>query len=243
MRNAWSGSRVGARLALSLLTGVVAAALAGSATARALNGVGEAATAAVVIAEVYACILVALGLAFGRDRAMRERVLALRRPSSRAFVLGLGVWIGAYIAAGVAYVAAAAVGVASNTIFDILLGVGADGGRLSDASLSLAAIILLRVCVLVPFAEELLFRGALYTWLRERLSAGWTIGITATAFGVMHQIPVFIPLAIIVGIGAGWIRERTGSVLVPVALHAVQNVLIVVVSLAATGWEATLPLG
>lgn len=43
---------------------------------------------------------------------------------------------------------------------DVLLGVGDDGGRrLAEASLPLVLLILARVCLLVPVAEELLFRG------------------------------------------------------------------------------------
>ncbi len=59
----------------------------------------------------------------------------------------------------------------------------------------------------------------------------------------MHQIPAFIPLAVIVGIAAGWIRETTGSTVVLIVMHGVQNVVVVVVSLVVTGWDAALPLG
>ncbi len=105
------------------------------------------------------------------------------------------------------------------------------------------ALILVRVCLLVPVAEELLFRGALFAWQRQRLSSGWAIGISAILFGLMHQLPAFIPLATIVGFAAGWIREKTGSTVVPIAMHVVQNVVFVVVSLLVTGWEATLHMG
>ncbi len=238
--------RVGRRLLLSLAAGAGAALLTGMATARALDmltSVGPSTTAAVIIAEVYVCMAVALLAAFGRSRNGREHVLALRRPPVRAVSFGAAAWIGAYLAAGVLYLAAGAVGFRSQSVVDILLGVGADGGRLAGASAALTALILLRVCLLVPLAEELLFRGALYTWLRSRLSAGWTIGITATGFGLMHQMPAFIPLAILVGVAAGWIREKTGSTVVPILMHALQNVAVVLVSLLVTGWDATLPLG
>ena len=104
-------------------------------------------------------------------------------------------------------------------------------------------MILERVYVLVPIADGLLFRGALFEWLRTRLSAPWTIGVTGVLFGLMHQIPAFIPLAVIVGLAAGWARERTGSTVVPIVVHAVQNVVVVLASLVATGWDATLPMG
>jgi len=92
-------------------------------------------------------------------------------------------------------------------------------------------------------AEELLFRGALYTWLRTRLSATATIAITAGAWAVIHQSPIIMPLALIVGIAAGFLRERTGSVLAPIAIHAVQSGLIVLLSLLLTGWDTPSLLG
>ena len=237
--------RMGRQLLICLAAGVGAAATAGFATASALDAVASvdpSATAAVIIAEVYLCVALALLAVFGRSRHGRDRALALRRPSLRALARGAAVWLTAWLAAGVLYVAAGAIGFPAATAVDVLLGVGADGGRLAGASTVLVGLILLRVCVLVPLAEELLFRGALYSWLRHRLSPGWTIAITSIGFGLMHQIPAFIPLAVIVGIAAGWIRETTGSTVVPIVMHAVQNVVVVVVSLVVTGWDATLPL-
>jgi membrane protease YdiL (CAAX protease family) len=123
------------------------------------------------------------------------------------------------------------------------MSLGADNGRLGDASAGLVAVVLVRILVLSPVAEELLFRGALYCWLRTRLSAPWTIGLTGAAFAVIHWSPTFLPLALVVGLAAGWIRERTGSVLVTMAAHALQSLLIVALSLALTGWDAPALLG
>ena len=158
-------------------------------------------------------------------------------------VLGATAWLGAYVGAAALCLGAAALGASLNPVVDVLLGVGADGGRLADASLPLVALILLRVCLLVPVAEELLFRGVLFAWLRQRFSPAWVIGFTGVLFGLMHQLPAFIPLAMIVGFAAGWVRERTGSTVVPIAMHVVQNVVFVLVSLLVTGWDATLPMG
>ena len=198
---------------------------------------------AAIIAEVYLCVAAALVVVFGRGQQDREWVLGLSQPAEGAISLGAAVWVGAYVGAAVLYLGAAAFGASLTTVVDVLLGVGADGGRLGDASLPLVALILLRVCLLVPVAEELLFRGVLFTWLRQRLSAAWTIGISGTLFGSMHQMPAFIPLGTIVGFAAGWLRENTGSTVVPIAMHIVQNLVFVVVSLLITGWDATLPMG
>lgn len=58
----------------------------------------------------------------------------------------------------------------------------------------------------------------------------------------MHQLPAFIALATMVGVAAGWIREKTGPTVVPLAMHVVQNVAFVVVSLLghAVGGDASM---
>jgi membrane protease YdiL (CAAX protease family) len=196
-----------------------------------------------IIAEVYLCIIVALLAVLGRGREGRQARLGLFPTRLRSFGLGLGVWLGAYVTAAVFYVASAPVGGSLTTALEVLWAVGSDNRRLYEASLGIVMVILLRVCVLTPFAEELLFRGALFSWVRSHLSAPWTIAITGVAFGAIHQVPAFLPLAVIVGLGAGWIREKTGSTWVPIAIHAIQNVTVVLASLAVTGWDTTFSMG
>ena len=76
--------------------------------------------------------------------------------------------------------------------------------------------------VVSGFAEELLFRGALW----EHLGL-WG---SSLLFGLLHFIPVralaFYPLfAFLAGFGMGVLRERTGSVWPPVATHITVNVI------------------
>ena len=238
---------LGRRLVGALVGAAVTAVAAGWATSWAADALvgplSAGTTAALIVAEVYLCVAVALVAVFGRTRENRQRILALRRPPEQGMRLGAAAWFGAYVAAAVLYLAAAVFGASPAAVVDVLLGVGADGGRLADASVPVVALILVRVCLLVPVAEELLFRGALFTWLRTRLSPAWAIGISGTLFGLMHQLPTFILLAVIVGLVAGWLREKTGSTVVPIAMHVVQNVAVVLVSFVVTGWEATLPMG
>jgi membrane protease YdiL (CAAX protease family) len=125
--------------------------------------------------------------------------------------------------------------------WSILLAIGADDGRLASAGPVLTGIILLRACVLAAVGEELLFRGALYTWLRQRLGAGATVSITAVAFALIHGFPAVLPLAFALGVCLGWVRERSGSIVPTVIVHAVHNFGLVAVSYALTGWSARLP--
>lgn len=240
----------GRRLGLALLVALAAAVLAGNGTAAVVSTMAPGwagdldRLAPVVIAAVYAAVIGALLVVLGRTRPQRQGLLALRPVPLRAVGYGIAVWAGAYALAGVLYLVSGAFGGPGlDDVVDVLMAVGADNARLHQASALLVAVILVRILVLSPIAEELLFRGALYTWLRTRLSAPWTIALTAAGFGLLHQHPVFVPLAVVVGAAAGWIRERTGSSAVPVVVHALQSGAVVLASLAATGWDTPRLLG
>lgn len=234
----------GRRLAGALLAAGGAATVAGFSTAALASSLspGWAADpnrlAPLVIAVVYAAIIVAILLVLGRTQMLRRHLLAWRPATQRSLALGVTTWASAYLVAAVLYAISAPVtGTTLHDVGALLLSVGADNGRLGDASQPVAAVMLLRILILSPLAEEILFRGALYTWLRTKISAEWTILLTALAFGLVHQSPSFLPLAVLVGLAAGWIREKTDSVVVPIAVHAIQSAVIVVLSLALTGWD------
>ncbi len=83
------------------------------------------------------------------------------------------------------------------------------------------------VFAVAALAEELLFRGALFGWLRGHLPAWPTILATALAFAAIHGLaPIMVPLAVIVGIAAGYARERAGSVTPLIIAHLIQNAVV-----------------
>lgn len=76
-----------------------------------------------------------------------------------------------------------------------------------------------------PFAEELLFRGWIYTSLRARSGTVWSVAISAFLFALAHydashlySLAVF-PLGLILGT----IRERSGTIWATIAVHALYN--------------------
>lgn len=77
--------------------------------------------------------------------------------------------------------------------------------------------------IVVPFAEELFFRGLLYTWLRQRLSFVWTSIITSAIFAAVHLLPSRAPSFFVVGMVSAALREKTGSIWPSVVLHAAFN--------------------
>lgn len=79
--------------------------------------------------------------------------------------------------------------------------------------------------------EEITFRGALMGWGERLLGPFAALVLQAVVFGIVHVGPDFtgnpIPVVVAVGTGgliAGVIVRRTGSLLLPIAVHAAFDV-------------------
>jgi hypothetical protein len=193
--------------------------------------------AAAISAEVYLALIVAHLLAFGGFSGLRDR-LRLGRTTARDVGLALAVSAGAWAAAAAVYAALNPVAGWLDDLRQALLFVGSDGGRLFNADPALFTVAVARACVLAPLGEELLFRGALFGWLRGRLNAMLTITLTAALFAVIHMMPVLLPLTFVLGLGAGWIRERTGSTTPFLIIHVLSNVALITGAYLVAGWNA-----
>lgn len=93
-------------------------------------------------------------------------------------------------------------------------------------------------------AEEIVYRGVFIGLLHQALSTPdgarrwWPVLITALAFGLWHGLSVrdgavsFDALSasfpLIGGLAYGWLRERTGSVAIPVVAHNLGNTAVVI---------------
>ncbi|MCX6049256.1 MAG: type II CAAX endopeptidase family protein [Chloroflexi bacterium] len=99
------------------------------------------------------------------------------------------------------------------------------GMRLTPTDL---VLLLLLVAVVAPIAEELLFRGLVYPVLRRSWGVTFAIILSALLFGLAHVIPVLIPGLFFVGLILAWVRERSGSVIPGMLIHALQNGIIII---------------
>jgi membrane protease YdiL (CAAX protease family) len=111
-------------------------------------------------------------------------------------------------------------------------------GGIADTPLQLALAVVAAV-VLAPLAEELLFRGLLHRGLRRRLALVPATAISSVVFAVVHiDVLLSQPLAIVglvlVGIILALAYERTGSLIVPIMIHAVHNA-VTIVAVVVTG--------
>lgn len=86
-----------------------------------------------------------------------------------------------------------------------------------------AAGMMLGAGLLVPIAEELLFRGLLYTWMRQGLSAWIAIPLNAAVFGLVHADPAVSVATGLLGILLAWFFERSKSLWAPILIHIVVN--------------------
>jgi membrane protease YdiL (CAAX protease family) len=93
---------------------------------------------------------------------------------------------------------------------------------------------LLAVAVAPACAEEMAFRGALLGSLRRLIGPAAAVIVSAVLFGAIHFYPggYRIPFAILLGLGLGALRTRTGSVLPAACAHSVLNAI----TLLATPW-------
>jgi membrane protease YdiL (CAAX protease family) len=175
---------------------------------------------AIVIAELYLALLMALLVAFG-PAGVRDR-LGFRFTSVGHLGLALVAWVAALVLGSIATAALSPLlGPAQSNTVELL-------GRSFDPLF--VGLIVPTVCLLAPAGEELLFRGALYGWLRGHLPALPTIALTAAVFAAAHVLPPLLPILFVFGVAAALMREWTGSTLNSFVMHASQNTLAVAVT-------------
>ena len=112
----------------------------------------------------------------------------------------------------------------------------------ADSALNLIAVTLL-VTLAAPIAEELFFRGFLFTALWRW--KGWILGAIASGivFGLVHAggtpVVFLAPLAVL-GFLLCWLYRKTGSLLPGMGVHAFNNALALGVTLEWEWWQVIL---
>lgn len=95
---------------------------------------------------------------------------------------------------------------------------------------SIAALVSL--CLLAPVLEEMLFRGIFLRAFLVRYPRGLAIGASALIFGVAHLNIYQFVSAFLMGLLAGWLYERSRSLVAPIALHFLYNTAIALLMLS-----------
>jgi membrane protease YdiL (CAAX protease family) len=152
-----------------------------------------------------------LGSVFGVDRM----------PVGRSLLLGIALLISALpMVFVVDYIASILLKVNSTTDTQEVI-------RIFENSATVAQrvpIILLAV-VIAPVAEELAFRGYLYGVMKRYIGAVPALVLSGILFALIHlNLPSFFPLLVLASVFA-LAYELTGSLLVPMTMHALFNAL------------------
>lgn len=94
------------------------------------------------------------------------------------------------------------------------------GGRL---------IVIGVVVLFAPFIEEVIFRGAILSWLSRRMAMRWAVVLSAGAFAAVHladpNARLAVPSLFVIGLVLGWAAQRRGSLSLPMFIHAGVNLL------------------
>lgn len=92
-----------------------------------------------------------------------------------------------------------------------------------------------------PLAEELLFRGFLFSALaKSRLGLGGAAVVTSAAWAVVHAYSwVGILQVFVIGLIFSWMLIRTGSLRVPIVVHAIYNTALAALMVSEAGGGLT----
>ncbi len=88
-------------------------------------------------------------------------------------------------------------------------------------------LTVISTAVIPPLTEEFAFRGAVLGELKKH-GEGFALITSSVLFGLMHRNFIQIFFAFLVGLILGFIRIKTGSIWVSIAVHALNNFLAVI---------------
>ena len=100
-------------------------------------------------------------------------------------------------------------------------------------------LLWLATIVVAPVTEELLFRGFLHHgWAQSWLGVSGTIVATSVLWAALHQQYNWLGILCIflMGLIFGWVRQRSGSTTLTIALHALNNLFATIVVAVRIEW-------
>lgn len=113
------------------------------------------------------------------------------------------------------------IGVAFITLYIINLFINSDVMKLEYSDWKPTWLIITLIVVLIPFFEEILFRGVLYKFMILKKGKLFTIGFTTILFAILHSdnFLFFTIMGIILSI----LRNKTNSITSSYIMHAAWN--------------------
>jgi len=84
----------------------------------------------------------------------------------------------------------------------------------------------MKVAVVAPIVEELIFRGLILQGFRRNYTAFTAIVMSALLFALFHLNPWQFPATFILGLLLGWIMLRTNNIILSILGHSINNFLV-----------------
>lgn len=84
----------------------------------------------------------------------------------------------------------------------------------------------MKVVVIAPIVEELIFRGVIMHGLMRNYRAGTAIFYSGLLFALFHLNPWQFPATFVLGLLLGWLMIRSRNILLCIAGHAINNLLV-----------------
>ena len=76
-----------------------------------------------------------------------------------------------------------------------------------------------------PITEEIIYRGIIFRGLRGRYKQGTALIISALIFAIFHGSPAQIINSFFAGIILGFVFVKTGSLIIPISMHCINNIV------------------
>lgn len=99
----------------------------------------------------------------------------------------------------------------------------------------------MKVVIIAPFTEELIFRGVIMHGLMRNYSATKAVLLSGLLFALFHLNPWQFPATFVLGIILGWMMLRTNNIFLCITGHAIHNLLVLLTITFATQIKETLP--
>ena len=84
-------------------------------------------------------------------------------------------------------------------------------------------VMILVTVVLAPISEEVIFRGGIYRFLKDKIGMIGGFAVSGLLFAILHQsLSTLLPLFLL-GVALAYSYEKTGNLKVPILFHAIFN--------------------
>ncbi len=92
----------------------------------------------------------------------------------------------------------------------------------------------MKVVIIAPVIEELIFRGIVLHGLRKNYSATTAVLVSAILFSLFHLNPWQMPATFVLGVLLGWLMIRSNNILLAILGHSLNNLMVL---LTITYWQ------